>query len=91
MTGGGTMGREGALLGTPTIYSFPMELEVSTFTKESGFPIYHCPNHLKVTDQLIVLLKEKHMNSELRNQVLRNMESPLDGVKRALDFMEMKI
>ena len=38
MTAGGTMGRESALMGTPTIYSFPLELDVSTYIAERGFP-----------------------------------------------------
>ncbi|MHA2253422.1 MAG: DUF354 domain-containing protein, partial [Candidatus Kariarchaeaceae archaeon] len=52
MTAGGTMGRESALLGTPTLYSFPLELAVSTYISARNFPLVHCPNHLDVPDQL---------------------------------------
>ncbi|MCH8906101.1 MAG: DUF354 domain-containing protein, partial [Candidatus Heimdallarchaeota archaeon] len=44
ITGGGTMSREAALLGTPTIYTFPKELAVSRYLSELGFPIYHFPH-----------------------------------------------
>ena len=62
MTGGGTMGREAALLGTPTLYSFPLVLDVSAYIQELGFPLYHCPDNSKVPDQLFDLMKIPKMD-----------------------------
>ncbi len=90
MTGGGTMGREGALLGTPTIYSFPRKLEVSSFTSEKGFPLYHCPNHLEVTDYIVRLLSESRLPESRRLALLESMETPMDGIKRAFAEMELR-
>jgi len=88
MTGGGTMGREGALLGTPTIYSFPRQLEVSTYVMEKGFPLVHCPNHLEVTESIIESLSKKRLEEGRRKEMISMMETPYDGITRALDNLE---
>jgi len=41
VTGGGTMAREAALLGVPSFYTFPLELKVSRYLEERGFPLRH--------------------------------------------------
>jgi len=40
VTGGATMATESALLGTPALTTFPREIEVHSYLKERGFPIY---------------------------------------------------
>jgi len=41
VTGGGTMSREAALMGTPAFYTFPLELDVNKFLADVGFPLVH--------------------------------------------------
>jgi predicted glycosyltransferase len=84
ITGGGTMGREAALLGTPSIYYFPKELAVSSFLSNQGFPIYHLPHFLDQPQLINDLLKYPRMEEEKRRQQLESMETPYTGVKRAL-------
>ncbi|MCY3411469.1 MAG: DUF354 domain-containing protein [Candidatus Heimdallarchaeota archaeon] len=87
MTAGGTMGREAALLGTPTLYSFPLELAVSTYIIDQGFPLLHVPNHIDVPEQIIKLISAPRMSENLRENLLSEMETPFEGVIRALDNM----
>lgn len=89
MTAGGTMGREAALMGTPTIYSFPLELAVSTYIIERGFPLEHCPDHLEVPDKMIGLLNKPRMDERARIKLLDEMETPLDGIIKALNDLKM--
>jgi predicted glycosyltransferase len=84
ITGGGTMGREAALLGTPSIYYFPKELAVSRFLADQGFPIYHLPHFLDQPQLINDLLEYPRMEEEKRRQLLGDMETPYTGVERAL-------
>lgn len=91
MTGGGTMGREGAMLGTPTLYTFPRELEVSTYVTERGFPLIHFPNHLGAVDKLIELVKTPRLDENKRKELLAKFETPLDGIIRAIEKLQLSI
>jgi uncharacterized protein len=87
MTGGGTMGREGALLGTPTIYSFPKELDVSTYVTNLGFPLFHVPDHSKLVSSILTLMNEPRMDEARRVEYLNKLETPLDGVLKAMKMV----
>lgn len=89
ITGGGTMGREAALLGTPTIYSFPMELAVSKFITELGFPLFHFPNINELPKKIINLLEYKRIDENERKLKIEKLESPFDGIKRALKELDL--
>lgn len=89
MTGGGTMGREGALLGTPTLYTFPRELEVSTYISQLGFPLFHVPNHLDAIPEIIHLVSSNRMNESVRQEKLLKLETPYDGVIRAMNALNL--
>lgn len=92
MTAGGTMGRESALLGTPTIYSFPLELAVSDYIYRKGFPLHHCPNHLNVPKQMIKLLKYSRMDETLRKKMLSKLKTPFDALQKAIkNIMSVEI
>ncbi|MHA2170738.1 MAG: DUF354 domain-containing protein [Candidatus Kariarchaeaceae archaeon] len=84
MTGGGTMGRESALLGTPTVYSFPLELAVSKFIADKGFPLFHTPNPDELSKVIIKLVNTPKMDESFRINLLNEMETPFDGIKRAI-------
>ncbi len=91
MTGGGTMGREAALLGTPTIYTFPLELAVSTYVKNQGFPLEHFPDHPNVASKIIENLNTPHMDDNIRIKKLNAMQTPFDGVIKALKALSFEI
>lgn len=87
ITGGGTMGREATLLGTPSIYYFPKELAVSSYLADLGFPIYHLPHFLDQPQLINDLLEYPRMEEEKRRQLLGDMETPYTGVRRALSLI----
>ena len=84
ITGGGTMGREGAMLGTPTIYTFPRELENSTYLKNLGFPIFHFPNLQNISEKVEELINTPSMNEKKRIAILNTIETPYEGISKAL-------
>ncbi|OLS23304.1 MAG: hypothetical protein HeimC2_27060 [Candidatus Heimdallarchaeota archaeon LC_2] len=84
ITGGGTMGREAALLGTPTLYTFPLELPVSYFVSNLGFPLIHCPNHNKILEEIIKLIKSPKMDEEKRQVLIDQIETPYIGLQKAI-------
>ncbi len=55
VTGGATMATESALLGTPSMYLFPRELEVPRYVAGRGFPVFHAPpgRELEVAERLL--------------------------------------
>lgn len=84
VTGGGTMGREAALLGTPTLYTFPEELFVSKFVTELGFPLIHCPDQNNVLKEIIKLIKSPKMNERKRQLLINKLETPYNGLLKAM-------
>lgn len=85
MTGGGTMGREAAMLGTPTIYTFPWELAVSKFVSDHGFPLIHYPDHPTAPSKIIELTKMPRMQEEKRRDVLEKIETPINGFNQVIN------
>ncbi|MFV2014424.1 MAG: DUF354 domain-containing protein, partial [Candidatus Heimdallarchaeota archaeon] len=84
MTGGGTMGREAALLGTPTMYTFPQELFVSKFVTSLGFPLKHCPDHSTILKEMINLINTPKMDEKKRQLLISQLETPYDALTRAI-------
>jgi predicted glycosyltransferase len=89
MTAGGTMGREAALLGTPTLYTFPHELIVSKYVTTLGFPLLHCPDHNKIFEEMIKLINSPKMDEQQRVALTNKLETPYDGVARAMADLEL--
>ncbi len=62
VTGGGTMARESALLGTPGICLFPTKLYVNECVSNWGFPLYHISDlqkALNIFNQLLNISTEQ--------------------------------
>lgn len=91
MTGGGTMGREAALLGTPTMYTFPLELFVSTFVQNLGFPLIHCPDHDAILKEMIKLINSPKMDEKKRQLLINKLETPYDALSNAMTDLGFKI
>ena len=84
VTGGGTMGREAALLGTPTICFFPKYLDVEAYLSNKGLPLFHLRDFSKVVPKGIEILKQSKDNKQKTEEIINGMETPLDGVIKAL-------
>jgi predicted glycosyltransferase len=90
ISGGGTMAREAALLGTPGISIFPSELHVNKCVSAWGFPLWHqtkldeayntIKNILKLSEHEIILYKEH------AEKLLRNLESPFEALIKVLEI-----
>ena len=60
ISGGGTMNREAAILGTPAICYFPLNLEVNEFIINEGYPLWH----IKDVNSIIIKMKEIFSNKK---------------------------
>ncbi len=79
------MGREAALLGTPSVYTFPDPVTVSKYVFDLGFPLYHFPNHLKVSEKIIELIQIPRMKEEKRFEALDKIDTPVNTILQVLN------
>ena len=80
ISGGATMAREAALIGTPSIYMFPRPIEVNEWLKELGFPIRRVVSPDRVLEALESMLAGSS-REELRvkaGEILKGLEGPGD-------------
>ncbi len=87
ITGGGTMAREGALLGVPSISLFPLDypLYVNEYLKDRGFPIYrfrNCEEAFPLISKILENPEDYRINTE---SLLEELESPMTPIKRSLE------
>jgi hypothetical protein len=86
MTGGGTMALESALLGTPSITYFPMDLDVVNYIQQRGFPIHQCkdvPSALRTASRII----EERAKYDVKKQ-LNALESPINAIDKIIRRQE---
>ncbi|MHA1912586.1 MAG: DUF354 domain-containing protein [Candidatus Kariarchaeaceae archaeon] len=83
VTGGGTMGREAALLGTPTICFFPKYLDVEAYLSKIGLPLFHLSDFSEVIPKGLEILASTDYKQKTE-AIINGMEAPLDGVIKAL-------
>jgi len=76
ITGGITMAREAALLGTPAIILFPRKLKADNALRERGFPIYQL-NRDEALKLVNLILKDPQRYEVDTEPLLSQMESPL--------------
>ena len=90
VTGGGTMAREAALLGTPSYYTFPLELEVSGYVERLGFPLKRWSGDAGELADEIASLEEGVLlkMAEKAKEVLKRLEAPDSRVLEALRALE---
>jgi hypothetical protein len=84
VTGGGTMGREAALMGTPTICYFPKYLDVEAYLSKIGLPLFHFRDFSKVVPKGLEILAGSKNYKQKTDEIIKRMETPLDGVIKAL-------
>jgi len=77
VTGGGTMAREAALIGKPSIYTFATEVSVNRRLRLMGFPIYHAPGLEEAVKLAHSLLESGGMEDDAE-KMLGRLEDPVD-------------
>lgn len=89
VTGGGTMSREGALLGVPSISLFPAKLHVNEWLSSLGFPLWQ----FKKTEEAVKLINKILDNPDKfrvdTSFMLTKLEDPVDILIRILE--EVKV
>lgn len=78
ITGGGTMGREAALMGTPAISYFPFPLDVDNYLKSKGFPIWQIRDINKALETTLKILKAPEKYKVYTDDLLKELQAPSD-------------
>ena len=81
ITGGGTMSRESALMGTPSITYFPRKLEVNTYLENLGFPVYHETHFEKIIELTKIFLRQEKKSYA---HLLKTLETPSSALRTVL-------
>ncbi len=79
ITGGATMAREAAALGTPSISYFPRELPVLTYIAKTGIPLYNeytIDGAIKRAQKLLSEPLDREQLRKKNKEILEKMESP---------------
>lgn len=86
VTGGGTMARESALLGTPSLCVFPLNvrLYVNDYLRDMGFPIWRATTFEEAADVIRKVLRDPDRYIVDTRPLLERMEDPRDVVKGIL-------
>ena len=87
ITGGGTMAREGSMLGIPSISLFPLDypLYVNDYLKEKGFPIFRFKSYKEALPLISEILKDPKEYKVNTKGLLNELENPLDPIKSSLE------
>ena len=87
ITGGGTMAREGSMLGIPSISLFPLNypLYVNDYLKRKGFPIYRFRSYEEALPLISKILKSPESYRINTRSLLVELESPLTPIKYSLE------
>lgn len=89
ISGGGTMAREAALIGTPGISLFPQELYVDECLREKGFPIMHSLSHDSIVERVREGLRDPERYKKEALTALQNFEKPVSGILRAFEALNL--
>lgn len=76
ITGGGTLAREAALLGTLGISLFPEELYVDKCLQNLGLPLLKCKDVYEFIDLLNKYIQEPEKSKEYALTILKELEKP---------------
>lgn len=87
ITGGGTLARESALLGTPGITFFPEELYVDKCLQELGLPLFRCADVSNCLQMLSTCIRNTENLERLKQfsiSILKTFEKPSDVILRLI-------
>ncbi|MCS7364745.1 MAG: DUF354 domain-containing protein [archaeon GB-1867-035] len=84
VTGGGTMAREGALLGIPSISLFPAKLHVNEWLSAKGFPLWHFRRVEDAVEMMDKILDEPNKFRVNTSRMLMELEDPVEVLLKIL-------
>lgn len=84
ITGGGTMAREGALLGVPSVSLFPAKLHVNKWLSERGFPLWHFKRVEEAIEMIHKILDKPDRFRVNTSWMIMRLEDPVDVLLRVL-------
>lgn len=88
ISGGGTMTREAALLGTPAVSYYPQELlGVDRFLIESGL-LHHSIQIDEIVGTLDEIADKKQEQRERASEIIKDMEDPFAALKEEINNLE---
>ena len=83
ITGGATMAREAAAIGTPSVSYYPQPLDVLEYIASIGIPLYNEYTLDKAINRAKILIRNSAEKSSIRQKtkkILQNLESPIDKI-----------
>ena len=89
ITGGGTMARESALLGTPAISFFDRATIFQNYLRSMGFPFEQIVDAGKVISRVEEILANPEMFKINTKDLLSKLESPSDKIKQIISDQEI--
>ncbi|MCD6348461.1 MAG: DUF354 domain-containing protein [Candidatus Korarchaeota archaeon] len=91
ITGGGTMAREAALLGTPSISTFPLNvrLHVNDYLQERGFPIWRAYKLEDAREIVRAILKDPDRFVVDTRRIVEDLEDPRVVIGRLLGGLDV--
>ncbi|RLE51379.1 MAG: hypothetical protein DRJ20_02225 [Candidatus Methanomethylicota archaeon] len=89
ITGGGTMAREGALLGVPSICVFPAKLHVNEWLEKRGFPLWWFRDVDEAAEHALKVLREPDRFRVDTSRMLMELESPVEALMRVLEEVDI--
>ena len=87
-TGGGTLAREAALIGTPGVSLFPYKIELNDKLSELGLPLYRAVSvkeALEITEEIMRSPRKEFR--ERSRRILARMEHPIKPLERILNSL----
>ena len=90
VTGGGTMSREAALAGTPSISVFPLNipLYVNDYLSKMGFPLWRFSSAEDAVPLVREILSAPGKYKRDVRDLVRQLESPVEAVERVISCQE---
>ncbi|MCS7111372.1 MAG: DUF354 domain-containing protein [Ignisphaera sp.] len=89
ISGGGTMAREAALIGTLGISLFPQELCVDTCLQKKGFPISHLLSFESIVEKIKESLRDVERYKKEALITLQTLEKPISGVLKVFEALNL--
>ncbi len=84
VSGGGTMATEAALLGTPSVSTYPGKLEVHEYLRGQGFPLFKAPVNPRVIGRIISREPSEEERQVYLKRVQSLMEDPIKVFSREI-------
>ncbi len=89
ISGGGTMAREAALIGTLGISLFPQKLYVDICLQEKGFPILNASSFERIIEKVKESLRNVERYKKEALTMLKSLEKPVCGVLKAFEILNI--